>query len=191
MADRGMVRKVSRLEVLAGRLRQEAPALERLRADPVGTLAAAGLDPDPWQIDVLTSTADRMLLSASRQSGKRTVSAALALLVALLQPDSLLLLLCKSGRQSGVPFRKLEGLFHRLARTVAVVAESAMRMELANDVRVVSLPGNVAISGLVITNRSSRCLVYLARISVSSKSYRFRSTRSPSTKRWLRGNRPV
>jgi hypothetical protein len=72
MSVRGLVRKVERLEVLAGRIRQEAPALERLRADPVGTLAAAGLDPDFWQIDVLTSKADRVLLLASRQSGKST-----------------------------------------------------------------------------------------------------------------------
>jgi hypothetical protein len=113
MSVRGLVRKVERLEVLAGRIRQEAPALERLRADPVGTLAAAGLDPDTWQIDVLTSHADRVLLLGSRQSGKSTVSAAFALLVALLQPGSLVLLPSPSTRQSGELLRKVVGLFNQ------------------------------------------------------------------------------
>jgi hypothetical protein len=141
MSVRGLVRKVARLEVLAGRIRQEAPALERLRADPVGTLAAAGLNPDPWQIDVLTCHADRVLPLASRQSGKSTVSAALALLLALLNPASLVLLLSPSTRQSGELLRKVLALFHQLGRPMAVTAESALRLELANGSRVVALPG--------------------------------------------------
>jgi len=38
-----------------------------------------GLIPDPWQCDLLRSSADRILINASRQSGKSTISAVAAL----------------------------------------------------------------------------------------------------------------
>ena len=46
-------------------------AIERAEAgDPVTLAERAGLDPDPWQRQVLTSVASRLLLNCSRQSGK-------------------------------------------------------------------------------------------------------------------------
>ena len=44
---------------------------------------------------------------------------------------------------------------------------------------------------LACISNSCRCRSYFARIRISSKSYRFRSIRSPSTKRWFLGNFPV
>src|SRR3712207_2789087 len=38
--------------------------------DPALLAQAAGLDPDPWQRDVLRSAAPRVWLNCSRQSGK-------------------------------------------------------------------------------------------------------------------------
>jgi hypothetical protein len=105
-------------------------------------MALAGLSPDPWQAEVLASSANRMLLLASRQSGKSSVSAALGLKTALLQPRSLVLLLSPSLRQSGELFRKVTALFGDLGRPIPVTAESALRLELANGSRVVSLPGD-------------------------------------------------
>jgi hypothetical protein len=141
MAVRGLARKLTQLEALAGRLREQAPALERLRNDPTLVLSAAGMAPDPWQIDLLNAAAGRVLLLCGRQAGKSTVAAALALLVALLKPASLVLLLSPSTRQSGELFRKVVSLFDRLGRPLAVAAESALRLELANGSRVVALPG--------------------------------------------------
>ena len=43
----------------------------------------AGIAPDPWQIDVLTSRSPRILLNIARQAGKSTVSAVLAVHTAL------------------------------------------------------------------------------------------------------------
>jgi hypothetical protein len=40
--------------------------------DPVQFSLAAGITPDPWQAAVLRSTAPRLLLNCSRQSGKST-----------------------------------------------------------------------------------------------------------------------
>jgi hypothetical protein len=80
---------------------------------------------------------------ASRQSGKSTVAAALALREALLNPPALVLLLSPTLRQSGELFRaKVLLLYNALGRPVATVQESALTMELANGSRIVSLPGD-------------------------------------------------
>jgi hypothetical protein len=58
----------------------------------------------------------------------------------LLRPRSTVLLLSPSQRQSGELFRKALDLFGALGRPVPVAAESALRLELANGSRIVSLP---------------------------------------------------
>jgi hypothetical protein len=84
-----------------------------------------------------------MLLLCSRQSGKSTLAAALALREVLLHPLSLVLLLSRSQRQSGELFKaKLKPLYNVLTRPVATVQESALTLELANGSRIISLPGD-------------------------------------------------
>src|SRR4051812_245616 len=118
-----------------------APTLDRLRSDPASVMTAAGYAPDAWQEQVLRSEASRLLLLCSRQAGKSSVAAALALRVALLQPKSPVLVLSPTLRQSGELFRKVLDLYAALGRPVPMVSESALRMELANGSRVISLPG--------------------------------------------------
>jgi hypothetical protein len=143
MAIRTMENRLKRLEQEASaRCGGENATLAALREDPARIMSLAGMTPDPWQQQVLTSSADRTLLLARRQSGKSQVSAALALRVALLRPRSPVLLLSPSLRQSGELFRKVMQMFNLLGRPVAVTAESALRLELANGSRVVSLPGD-------------------------------------------------
>lgn len=136
---------VPRLERLESRvresLRQDPAGLERLRADPTSIMTAAGLQPDPWQHRVLCSEADQILLLTSRQAGKSSVSAAVALSTALLHADSPVLLLSPSDRQSAELFRKVVSLYDAVGRPVPAVARTARRLELANGSRVVSLPG--------------------------------------------------
>jgi hypothetical protein len=74
--------------------------------DPVQFSIAAGIPPDPWQARVLRSTAPRLILNCSRQSGKSTTTGTLAVHTALYQPGSLILLLSPGQRQSGELFRK-------------------------------------------------------------------------------------
>src|SRR5919199_2207677 len=78
----------------------------------------AGIVPDPWQADVLRSTAPRMLLNCSRQSGKSTVVAILAVHTALYEPGSLTLLLSPTLRQSGELYKKCAGVYEALDRPV-------------------------------------------------------------------------
>jgi hypothetical protein len=124
--------------LLAGR---PLPA-DRFWADPARLLADAGIPPDPWQADVLRSEARRVMLLCSRQSGKSTVAAALALREALLVPGSLVLVLSPTLRQSGEFFRdKVMRLYYALGKPVAATRLTALTLELANGSRVVSLPG--------------------------------------------------
>jgi hypothetical protein len=112
-----------------------------LALDPARLMGACGLTPDPWQAALLRSPASRMILVASRQSGKSQTTAMLALHTALYQPGSLTLLLSPSLRQSQELFKKVLDAFRALAAPVPPQAESALRLELTNGSRVVSLPG--------------------------------------------------
>jgi len=112
-----------------------------LALDPVRFARGVGLEPDPWQADVLRSDAQRLLLLCSRQSGKSTTTALLALHTAIYRPDSLVLLLSPSLRQSGELFRKVADFYRAMDDPPPPEAESALRLELGNGSRIVSLPG--------------------------------------------------
>ncbi len=110
--------------------------------DPVLLARAAGIDPDPWQSDVLRSAAARLLLNCSRQSGKSTITSILALHTALYEAGALVLLLSPSLRQSGELFKKCIATYKDLGRPVAPESETALTLTLENGSRIVSLPGS-------------------------------------------------
>lgn len=112
--------------------------------DPVAFARKAGIEPDPWQADVLRSDARRILLNCSRQSGKSTTCATIGLHRALYVPGSLVLLLSPSLRQSSELFRTLARLYTRMGETIPPKAESALRLELKNGSRIISLPASEA-----------------------------------------------
>jgi hypothetical protein len=120
--------------------------LERYRLGPTLLMGDAGLEPDPWQARLLQSWgAKRALLLCSRQSGKSSVAAALALREALLRPPALVLILSPTLRQSSEIFRdKLLRLYDACGQPVESKARTALSLELGNGSRVVSLPENEA-----------------------------------------------
>ena len=71
-----------------------------LALDPGLILRAQGMTPDPWQRDLLLSSASRLLLNCSRGAGKSRTCSALALHTALFRPGSLVLLLSRALRQA-------------------------------------------------------------------------------------------
>jgi hypothetical protein len=115
-----------------------------LTLDPAQILCAGGLTPDGWQRDFLLGSSRQVLLNCSRQSGKSTTVAALALHTALFNPGSLVLLLSPSLRQSAELFRKIVHFYKATKRPVAAVTQSRTQLELANQSRIVSLPGKEA-----------------------------------------------
>jgi hypothetical protein len=112
--------------------------------DPVSFARQVGLAADPWQADFLRSTERRILLNCSRQAGKSTVTALLAVHTALYEPGALVLLLSPSLRQSQELFRKALDVYRGLEHPVPIEAESALRLELVGGSRIVSLPGKEA-----------------------------------------------
>jgi hypothetical protein len=141
MAIASLLRKVKRLQALVALRNREPSALALLLDDPTQVLVQAKMNPDPWQDQVLRSRAPRMLLLASRQAGKSSVAAALALHTALVVHGSPVLLLSPSLRQSGELFRKVVDLFNALGRPATVLAENKLQIEFASGSRILSLPG--------------------------------------------------
>jgi len=109
--------------------------------DPSLLMERAGQIPDDWQRQVLRSESKRLLLLCSRQVGKSQTSACLTLHTAIYQAPALVLLLSPSLRQSQELFRKVLDVYGLLDHTVPADQESALRLELTNGSRIVSLPG--------------------------------------------------
>jgi hypothetical protein len=100
-----------------------------------------GIEPDPWQQDVLLSSEKRIMILAARQSGKSMTCSIYALWHALNHPGALVLVLSPSLRQSGLLFKTIMGYYQEL-RPIASEVESALTLQLANKSKIVSLPGN-------------------------------------------------
>jgi hypothetical protein len=103
-------------------------------------MRAAGLEPDPWQVQVATTPGNQLLL-CHRQAGKSTVVAAIALADACTTPDTLILLLSRSMRQSGELFRKVKH-FYQLTRPMPLLKDTEHELELTNRSRIISLPAS-------------------------------------------------
>jgi len=109
--------------------------------DPVELAVAAGVSPDPWQAHLLRSSQPRILLNCCRQAGKSTMAATLAVHAAVFQANSLVLLLSPSLRQSQELFKKALRTYQAVDGSAPSTTESALRLELENGSRIVSLPG--------------------------------------------------
>jgi hypothetical protein len=114
----------------------------RLALDRVAFTEKLGIVPDEWQEDFLGSSADRVLLNCSRQSGKSTMSAVIALHRALYYPGSLVLCLAPALRQSQELFGKVADFYRDLGRPVAPQGERKLSLELENGSRIITLPGS-------------------------------------------------
>jgi Terminase large subunit, T4likevirus-type, N-terminal len=114
----------------------------RLALDRVAFARAVGVEPDKWQYDLLRTAAARVLLNCSRQSGKSTMAALLALHRALYYPGSLILCLAPALRQSQELFGKVASFYRELGRPVVPQAEGRLSLELENGSRIVTLPGS-------------------------------------------------
>jgi hypothetical protein len=112
------------------------------RLDPATLFADVVGEPDEWQVKALRSESGRQLYLASRQSGKSSVAAVKALHKAMYTPRSLVLLVSPSLPQSQEIFRKCLTAYRDLGRPEGIEGESALRLELGNRSRIISLPGS-------------------------------------------------
>jgi hypothetical protein len=118
-------------------------AKDLMRAfDPVQLALDAGIMPDPWQAKLLRERPKRCLMLCSRQSGKTETAIFLGIWTALYEPNSLVLIVSPSQRQSQEVFRRLMIAYNKLQGVPELAQESALRAELANGSRIVALPGS-------------------------------------------------
>lgn len=81
----------------------QAQVAPEIPDDPVEFARLLGFDPDAKQIGILSSRAHRNMINGSRQCGKSTILALLAVHRALTEPKSLVLLVGPFSRQAGAP----------------------------------------------------------------------------------------
>jgi hypothetical protein len=117
-------------------------ALEIARMmDPVLFAQDAGITPDAWQAKLLRDRPRRSLLLCSRQSGKSTVTALMALWSAIFEAPSLVVLFSPSQRQSAELFRTVMQFHAKLEGAPKLSAESVLKAEMENGSRILALPG--------------------------------------------------
>ena len=112
-----------------------------LALDRVAFMRSLGYVPDTWQGDFLNSDAKRIILNCSRQAGKSTVTAVLALHEALYKAGSLILLLSASFRQSLELYQKVIEGYLRLGNGRNDDALATV-LKLENGSKIVSLPSS-------------------------------------------------
>jgi hypothetical protein len=132
---RTLLREVEKLEAHRDRGAGEIPT------DRVEFARSLGLVPDPWQERLLHSEDDRILLNCCRQSGKSTMSALIALHKALTEPESLVLCLAPSERQSKELFAKVANFYRSVHQAPHAHSDRKLGMQLANGSRIEALPG--------------------------------------------------
>ena len=95
-------------------MNETAESRKRPRPPAVRLMRNLGLEPDPWQAEVLEGDYPRLLLNCCRQAGKSTVVALLGLAEALFVRGAIVLLLSRSHRQSTELFRIVTDFYRRL-----------------------------------------------------------------------------
>lgn len=100
--------------------------------------------PDEWQTEVLQSDAYKMLLNCGRQVGKSTVVSILALHQVLFHPNSLVLVVSRSLRQSKLLFATIRKFLRDLPWNPILTEDNKLSFTLANGSSCKALPGSEA-----------------------------------------------
>lgn len=98
--------------------------------------------PDPWQANFLRSTHPRLCLNCSRQSGKSSTAAILALWEAIHKPRSTIVLDSPSLRQSQELMLKFAEFLDMVDKNVKLDSDTKLSVRFANGSRVLALPGS-------------------------------------------------
>jgi cytochrome c-type biogenesis protein CcmE len=114
--------------------RKEIPAY------PVEFAMSVGIEPDPWQVEVLASDHPRKILCCGRQVGKSTIGAVLAIHKALIQPGSTVLVVAPGERQAKLLFQKGARLYEQAGYPLPAHSHRRTGLELANGSIVEALP---------------------------------------------------
>jgi hypothetical protein len=132
-------------------------------ADPVEfARARLGFEPDEVQQALLRSRAKRGLLNCTRQWGKSTTTAAMAVHELMYARDPLVVIASPGARQSNELRRKVEYFLGRLGGSVQFAHRGDDGFDLRNGARLVVLPGQestvrgVSACTLLLVDEASR-----------------------------------
>jgi hypothetical protein len=103
-----------------------------------------GSAPDPWQADLFAGDAHQTLLNCSRQVGKSTGMAVLAVDTMLARRNALVIVTSGSSRQATELLRTMTQIHAAVDAGARCLARSATRIELANGSRAIALPTSAA-----------------------------------------------
>lgn len=125
-------------------------------------VSGASLKPDEWQQRFLRSQSRRILINASRQSGKSTCAAVRAAHQALYVPGSLILIISgRAERQAAETFKKTLAVFRALEWPVPAKQQTQLTLHLENHSRIIALPPTESVRGfsgvkLLLLDEASR-----------------------------------
>lgn len=105
----------------------------------LGVFRALGIDPDPWQREVIEGRHPRLLLNCCRQAGKTTVVGLAALLEAMTNAMTRVLLVSRSHRQAREMLRQM-AFFHKVLGGKYLTRHTASELEFSNLSRIVCVP---------------------------------------------------
>ncbi|MEZ5402186.1 MAG: terminase family protein [Bryobacteraceae bacterium] len=109
--------------------------------DPVGWAAAVlGFEPDAVQAEVIGSRKKRILLNCCRQWGKSTTAAARAVHQALFVPESLIMAVSPTLRQTAELLRKMKDILERVGVRPRPDGFNPVSLRLENGSRMVGVP---------------------------------------------------
>jgi len=106
--------------------------------------ARLGFEPDEKQAEVLRSRARRGILNCTRQWGKSTTAAVMAVHRALSEEGSVVLVASPSARQSAELVEKARGMLAALRITAHGDGHNDVSLALPNRSRIIGLPENPA-----------------------------------------------
>jgi len=132
---------VDALEREVRRLESSTPTSEvEVPTYPVEFAMSVGIEPDPWQVEVLASEHPRKILCCGRQTGKSTVGAVLAVHKALTQPGATVLVVAPGERQAKLLFSKARRLYELAGHPLPAHSERRTGLELSNGSMIEALP---------------------------------------------------
>lgn len=129
-------------------LRSQIELIEKLEAErqrregrnnPVAFAKLVGINPDPWQEEVLLSKSSRIILNCCRQMGKSTVISIMALHQAIYWPDQTIILISPKQSQSMELIEKIQKFITRLPVRAEVSGEAMTSIRFANRSRILSV----------------------------------------------------
>ena len=120
---------------------------------------------DDWQEKVLDSKSDRIILNCSRQSGKSTCTAIMAVHHAIFKPNSMVIVISRIEAQSLEVFKRMSNYYKEVSYAPHATEDTSHSLKLSNGSRIIALSGQQPDSlrgyagvSLLIIDEASRVL---------------------------------